>query len=263
MPNDYFMEVAKGNVAGSFAVNKYGRAPNGIQLTATDIWSRADAAATQQIWLAPTAARIHTLASSDAADDGTPEGAGAGAQSVRVWYLPDWDTREVFEDVVLNGTAGVAMLNAAVIIHRMKVLPVGSTYRINTGMITATAATDATITAQIDAGAGQTQMAIQGVPSTQKAYMVGYDISAHNSANPASPVKTDFSLLVNERPDLNTTAFSIKGNAGTIAVGTSSITRKFVPYKLINGPAIIKFQAVTSTADTEATVDFDLVLVNN
>ena len=86
------------------AVNKFGQATNGVQVTDTDIWDRADAAATQQIWLGPTSARIHTIVSSDAADDGAPEGAGAGAQAIRIWYLPDWDTKEAVEDVVLNGT---------------------------------------------------------------------------------------------------------------------------------------------------------------
>ena len=146
---DYYMQVAQGLIRGSSAVNKYGHAIDGIQTTPTDIWDRADATPTQQIWLAPTAARIHTIASTSIADDGSPETAGFGAQAVRIWYLPDWDTAETSEDVVLDGAISVDMSNAAVMINRMKVIPVGSTYGINDGFISATAASDATVTSQI------------------------------------------------------------------------------------------------------------------
>jgi hypothetical protein len=257
------LEIARGNITGISKVNKYGLASDGVQVTATDIWDRADAAATQQIWLAPTAARIHTLVSTAAADDGTPEGDGAGAQAVRVWYLPDWDTPETFEDVTLNGVAGVAMNNAAVMIHRMKVIPVGTTYAVNTGIITATAAVDATITAQISATRGQTLMAIYGVPSTQTAYMPNYDVSSHDRANPSAATEVDFLLLVNERPDLNTLSFINKSNMGCISTGNTHVHKAYTPYYTIQGPAIIKFQAISTAADTEGAAEFDLILVDN
>lgn len=260
---DPILHAARGLIAGTDKANKYGKADDGIQVTPTDVWDRADAAATQQIWLAPTAARIHTIVSTAAADDGTPEGAGASAQAVRVWYLPDWDTAETFEDVVLNGVAGVAMNNAAVIVHRMKVIPVGTTYGINAGNITATAAVDGTVTAQINIGEGQTLMAIYGIPSTQTAYMTAYDLNSHNTGNPATVMETDFNMLVNERPDLNTTVFLNKSNLGAIVTGTTFLPKRFIPYKTIAGPAIIKFQATSTLADTEATAEFDMYIINN
>ncbi len=260
---DMMLFIARGLRIGMSKVNKYGQAKDGVQLTPTDIWDRADAAVTQQIWLAPTAARIHTIVSSSISDDGTPEGAGIGAQSVRIWYLPDWDTKEAFENVILNGTTGVAMLNSAVIVNRMKVIPVGTTYAINLGIITATAAVDATVTAQINVGEGQTLMAIYGIPSIQTAFMTKFDVNAHNSGNPANPTETDFTLLVNERPDLNTLAFINKSNLGTIATGSAHIDKEYKPYKTMPGPAIIKFQAISTIADTEGVSEFDLILVDN
>lgn len=260
---DPTLEISRGQLTGITHINKYGRAPDGIQLTITDIWDRSDAAATQQIWVAPTVARIHNITSTSTADDGTPEGAGAGAQAVRVWGLTSWGASEVSEDVILNGTANVPTSNAYVIIHRKKTIPVGTTYNVNTGIITATAQTDGTITAQINAGTGQTNMAIYGIPSTQTAYITNYVDNAHNTGNPSTNVESDFEMLVAERPDLNPSAFTNKSNAGIIADGTIYINRRYNPYKVVAGPAIIKFQAVATLADTEGSVEFDLILVDN
>lgn len=244
-------------------VNKYGKATDGIQTSITDIWDRADATPTQQLWVAPTAARTHQITSSSTADDGTPEGAGAGAQAVRIWGLTSWSADEVSEDVTLNGTANVATANSYVIIHRMKVIEVGSTYNLNVGNITATADTDGTVTAQISAGNGQTLMAIYGIPSTQTAYMTCYYFNSHDSANPGTATEADFSLLINERPDLNETVFLNKSNIGLNSVGSNIGARCYSPYMKINGPAIIKVQALATSADTEGVAEFDLIMIAN
>ena len=111
--------------------------------------------------------------------------------------MQTWASAESSEDVVLNGVAPVNTVNSYVIIHRVKVIPVGSTYGINLGTITATAAVDVTITAQINIGLGQTNMAIYGVPSIQSLYMTGYIMNAHETANPGTAVEIDFNLLIN------------------------------------------------------------------
>ncbi len=260
---DLMLEIPAGNISGQSSVNKFGRAQAGIQTTLTDIWDRADATPTQQIWTAPTQARLHNIASSDAADDGTPEAAGAGAQAVRVSGLTDWDTNEVSETVVLNGTGNVETSNAYVIIHRMKIIQVGSTYEINVGIITATAQTDNTVTAQINIGNGQTEMAIYGIPSTQTAYMTEFDVNAHNTGNPSTVVETDYDMVINEQPNITLDVFLKKANVGMIASGSSAFSKVYNPYFKIVGPAIIKFQATSTLADTEGVAEFDLILVDN
>lgn len=254
---DYKLELSKGNVAGSYPLNKFGCAPLGIQTTRTDIWDRADSVPTQQIWLAPTAARIHTI-QSDSASDAT---GGIGANSVIVYYLPDWDTAEQTETVTGNLNAGIAMTNAAVIIHRMKVVPQASSIIANAGIITATAAVDGTITAQINIGFGQTQMAIYGIPSTQTLYLSKWYLSIHKAAN--QPKTINYELLFNPSPDVNPIIFLSKETQGLQSNGTSNDTFPYEEYKKFTGPGILKIQGVASEADTEGAGGFNGELIDN
>ena len=261
---NFDLEVAEGNIAGHSAANKYGRAADGIQLTATDVWDRADAAATQQIWLAPTAARIHAIASSSDLDGKTAAPNSTGARTILVTGLKTWGTAETSETVTLDGTTPVNTAESYVIIHRMKVLTHGTTGP-NSGIITATAASDGTVTAEINAGNGQTEMSMYGIPSTQVGYMTSFDVNSHNTGNPSTVVETDFDLLINEHPDVDPTsaAFIIKANVGLIASGSTVFNKVYDPPLKITGPAIIKFQAISTLADTEAVAEYDLILVDN
>lgn len=252
---DMMLELAKGAIVGHNSVNKFGRAVVGIQTTATDIWDRADAAATQQIWLAPTAARTHQIASTSANDDLT----GTGAQKIQVYGLTTWDSIETSEVVELDGTNDVATSNSYVIIHRMKVTQWGSGNS-NVGVITATADTDGTVTAEINAAEGQTQMAIYGIPSTQSAYMTNYYASINKSV---SAVRSDVSLLVNPQPDTSTLTYLVKHTQGMDTTGTSYLDHDYKPYLKIAGPAIIKMQATGSAADIDMSAGFDLIVVDN
>lgn len=252
----FYFQVAQGNINGASPVIKFGRAPSGVQTTATDIWSRADATPTQQIWLAPTAARIHTLVSSDAGDDGAP--VGVGARTVRVWYLPDWDTAETYEDVTLNGTSGVAMTAAAVMINRMMVLTAGDT-NINVGTITATAATDSTVTSQISAGQGQTQQAIYGFPSTQDLYVTHF-YAAVNDATAAKGV--DVQGRINDNPDLFQLTYRNAYDIQLNTSGNSAVDQAFPIPRKIEGPAIIKVQATGDAADMDLSAGFSGILIN-
>ena len=253
---NFDLEVSKGNIAGHSAVNKFGRAPTGIQTTATDVWDRATAGVLQPIWVAPTQARIHQIVSGDANDTS----GGTGARTIRIYGLTGWGAAEVSEDITMNGITNVATSNSYVIIHRMKVLTKGAT-AVNIGAITATADTDGTVTAQMNDGEGQTQMAIYGIPSTQIAYMSRYYGTINKSAGVVATV--NFSLLVNPEPDVELTNFLIKNTRGLQSTGTSSDTWPFNSHFKIVGPAIIKVQGRASANDVEASAGFDLILVNN
>lgn len=104
------------------------------------IWSNG------ALWLPPTAARVHAIVSSSTDD----AAAGTGARTVRVRGIVanGTDTTEI---VTLNGTTPVNTTNSYVHISELRLLTVGSGAT-NAGLITATAATDSTVSAAITVG---------------------------------------------------------------------------------------------------------------
>lgn len=254
-PIDFGLQVARGLISGVSGISKFGRAPSGIQTTATDFWSRADATPTQQIWLAPTAARIHAVVSTSATD----AAAGTGARTVQISGLKTWASAETSETVTLNGTTAVNTVEAYVIIHRMQVVTSGSA-SINAGTISATAATDATVTSIISIGQGQTQMAIYGVPSTQTLYMTRFYGHMNDSSSTA---RIDVQIRLNTNPDVQTLNFINKRDIQLSHSGTSSnSTLVSVPIKFA-GPCIMKIQGIANVTDVDASAGFDGYLVNN
>lgn len=246
------LELANGVFSGYSHINKFGKSTNVDSGVDTDIWDRANAVDDDDIWTAPTQARIHNIASSSGSDDGDP--VGVGARTLRVFGLTSWGAKEVSEDITLDGVTPVATSNAYVIIHRMQVLTKGATAA-NVGIITATAAVDGTVTAQINAGEGQTQMAIYGVPSVQVAYMTHYYASLLWLTDAVG-----ISVLVNPEPDSELLNFLVKHTQAIVAVGTSYFSHPFMPYFRIPGPAIIKIQGRGSANNLDVSAGFDLIL---
>jgi hypothetical protein len=249
--NNFYLDAAGGSYNDCMTVNKFGAAPDGVQTTATDIWSRADSAATQQVWLAPTAARVHAIVSNSVADTG---------YNVRVYGLTSWSSKETSELVALDGTNPVNTINSYVIIHRMKIIPTAAKVT-NAGVITATAATDGTITALILTGDGQTEMAIYGVPSVQTVFITRWSASINKATGAAA--WCDFQLRVNENPNVQTTGYLRKNDISLISTASSGVDKVFqLPIK-VSGPCVIKVQATASVNDMDAKSAFDLLLIDN
>ena len=250
------LEIAEGTIDGHKSVNKFGRSTNVDSGIDTDIWDRANPTNDQDIWLAPTAPRIHTIASTSAQDTT----GGTGANKIEIFYLPNWHTKETSEIVTGNLNGGIAMTNAAVIIHRMKVIPQASSTSINAGTITATAAVDGTVTAQIQPGEGQTQMAIYGIPSVQNAFMTLFYGSVLR-ANAATAF-IDMNLLFNPLPTVNTVVFQVKHSLGIQTTGNNPAFHPYDPYNKFSGPGILKIQAAGSADNLDVSAGFDLILVD-
>lgn len=240
---------------GLTSVNKFGRSVNVDSGIDTDIHDGANASSwptaaldDRDTWIAPTEARIHSIVSTSSSD----------TQTIKVFGLTSWDGSEVSEDVTLTGTDAVNTTNSYVIIHRMRVTSAISSGP-NVGTIYATAATDDTITAQINPGEGQTQMAVYGIGSGTVAYMSGYYLSAVKGG---AAVSLEATMLVNPFPDVDETVFITKHTLGLATDGTSYFRHRFNPYFRIAGPAIIKIQANSSANDTDVSAGFDLILVD-
>lgn len=252
---DNFMAVAKGEVPGHFCVNKFGLSTDVDNGVDTDIWDRSNPTDSQPIWVAPTQSRTHQITSSNAGDTT----AGVGARTIRIFGLIAWDTAEVNEDIIMNGTSNVATVNQYVIIHRMQVLTKGATSS-NAGVITATADTDGTITSQINPDRGQTLMAIYGIPSIQDAYMTNFYAGFTKAGGGTGAV--DISVLYNPEPDIELLNFLIKHAEVSISAGSSLAQHLYLPPKKFVGPGIMKMQGSGNANNLTMSSGFDLIIVD-
>lgn len=257
----FALNVSAGNVSGMSSVDKFGRNIEIDSGVTADVWDGGKTvgalpAGSSLIWVAPTQARVHNIASTSIGD----ASGSAGAKTIRVYGLPRWTSAEISEVITMNGQNNVATDSSYVIIHRMEVLTKGANGP-NIGTITATAVTDGTVTARIEVTKGQTQMAIYGIPSIQTAY-IGLIYGYANKAAGAAAL-ADIALLVNPEPDAELISFLIKFPFGLQTVGTSGLPVPFYTPKKVVGPAIIKMQVVSGTNDMDVTAGFDIILVNN
>ena len=229
-----------GGLRGS--VNKFGR--NSDVDAPEDIWDGGGD------WVAPTAARVFTVASSSDSDGKTAAPSSVGARTVRIYGLQSWDEAETSEDITLDGTTGVLTVASYVIVHRIKVLTAGTSGP-NVGAITATPATSGSASTII-AGAGQTLMAIYGIPSIKTAFITQY----YFALNRATAGSFNGILLVNPEPDQNAATFLTKHVIGS----SSNITHQFRAPLKVDGPAIIKCRADPTSVNYDISAGFDLVL---
>lgn len=246
------MDVAMGTIPGFVGLNIFGRAldcDNGIK---TDIWDGADGATSTDIWVPPTTARKHDIVSADAAD----ASAGTGLRTISISGLTAWDAAESTETITMNGTTPVASVASYVIVQEMHGVTFGSG-GINAGIIKATAQTDSTVTAAIQAGEGHTLQTMCAVPNIQDLYLRNIHISI--LAGSGSGAEADLTLLVKENADLATGGFITREvfHAGH----DRQVDREYDPWKKFPGPLLLKFQAVADTNNSEIAVSFDAYLV--
>ena len=254
---DLDLEIPAGRIDNTTCVNKFGNTTNADSGITTDIWDRANVANNQAIWVAPTQARTHTIASTSANDTS----GGTGANTVRIHGLTSWSASgETVEDVTMNTASPPVTSNSFVIIYRMRVLTKGATST-NEGTITATATTDASVTAQIEPGNGQTEMAIMGIPDTQTAYVTCM-YGALLAATPNN-AQANVTLRSNPEPDVELTNFNLKFRIGLMSSGSSETRHCFNPYYKLPGPALIKVQVAANQNNGDVSGGFDLIIEDN
>lgn len=253
---NFFLEVARGNVPGVSHVNKFGRSPDLDQIASAtavtigrSVWDGGIAGAVN--WLAPTTARTHQIVSTDT-DDAS---AGVGARTIRVYGL-DASFLLQEETITLNGTTNVPTANTYTMIYRMEVLTVGATGW-NEGIIKATADTDTTVTAQITAEFNQTLMAIYQIPADKTGYLVHYDASLHKKGGGTKLVDIFLMSMKFGGPLL------IRDSGSVASDGGIHLEHEFKPWEKLLPKETVQIMANPSADAQDISAGFDIVLVDD
>ena len=247
------LEIAKGNVAGTKAINKFGHNPSVTTGTdPEDVWGGGGLYA-----FYPTTAQSLELVS-DSTDD---DAAGIGALTVQVYGL-DENFLEVDETVILDGIVPVALTeNTYIRMYRAIVLTAG-TSETNVGNIFIQIAAGGTVGAYIGAGDGQTQQAIYTVPEGKSAYFTkGY--VGISKAGGAAAASAEFKWKA--RP--NNGYIGAWQTQGQMEVVTSGSSHWQYEYGVPNGPiparTDIRIECVEVSATLGVVGGFDLILVDD
>lgn len=155
------------------AIEVVGRNTDVDSAAAEDIWTKGG------VYVAPTAARVHAIVSNSANDTA----AGTGARTVKIQGI-DSNFNLVTENVTLNGTTPV---NTSGSYWTIDIL--GRTYgsgATNAGLITATAATDATVTNQVEGGYLNSASSVFMVPTGYKGYITRWWVALYDATDGAA-----------------------------------------------------------------------------
>lgn len=197
-------------------VHKFGA--NRAVSSGEDVWSRGGT------WVAPTAARVHSIVSTSAADTV----AGTGARTLSIQYL-DENKKMASATLSLAGLTPV-LTPAAFRIFRMKLLTVGSGGT-NAGTITATAAVDGTVTAEIAiGGANQTQMAIWTSPTDRCVRLTGFYAFLNKLSGGGT---ADCDVLLQERDAYVADAAWTTIQEISMTVDGGPVVRDFYPHVIV------------------------------
>lgn len=160
------VDIVDGSVAGTSGVVKFGRNA-AVGATEEDIW---EAGGTYTGFLTAASA-VRIRAGGNAADDA----AGAGTRSIEIEGLDqNWNVAK--ETITTAGaSASTATTTTFIRVYRVCVVDVGTYTGANTGTISVET-TGGALMATVEAGLGQTQMAIYTVPAGKTAYVVSVSI---------------------------------------------------------------------------------------
>ena len=244
----HISDVARGKIADRFVIDKFGENAD-VDVGTEDLWSGGG------IWVAPTQARIHQIASTSVNDDGDP--AGTGARTITYSGIIADGTRAT-ETKTLNGTTNVPTTNAFTMIDRMEVLTVGNTGS-NVGTITATADGDGTVTARIEATQNQTRMAIFQVPTNAQATLYDY----YFTINGKTTATTLLTLELKEKKNVANSPWVTKHIEQFNSDVTNDIDHVFNHFKKFSAGSYLKMTVTSNKADASVQGGFSLLVVND
>lgn len=189
----------------------------------------------------------------------TPASSGAAVTHIRGL---DENMAQQEEFVVNNGTTGVGTAGTYWRIFRMHTDAAASRNNTNVGIIKATARGDGTVTAQINAGNGQTLMAIYTIPRGKTGYMTQWHVSLNRTGG--GTAYADVSLLEVPFASLNGAGTRLADFIGASATGTSAPPIRFIPPRpfLAETDIIVRVAGV-SASNCDISASFDLILVDD
>ena len=163
-PEDYLVEVSRGNVPGASCILKFGMNEDiDTGSTPEEVWSYGG------VYTFPTAAAVLRISSTNAADTS----AGTGARIITIQGL-DSNYVEVEVDVTMNGLSNVDTTQTFIRVNRAFVKTAG-TLEYNVGSVRIThQGTGTPVVAEIPATMGQTQMAVYTIPAGKSAYLTSF-----------------------------------------------------------------------------------------
>ncbi|MDX1410269.1 MAG: hypothetical protein R3330_19095, partial [Saprospiraceae bacterium] len=209
-----------------------------------DLWEAPTA-----LWVPPTVVRTHDIKSTSTNDTNS---SGTGARTVYIEGL-DASYAVQSETVALNGTSNVATANDYTMIHFMRVATVGSGGA-NAGTITATAQTDATVTAQIGIGNNQSLMAIFMVPTSQNAYLTRVWANIAQSSGGNAEVQ-----LWARDGGISTEPWRLHTVLGLVSAGGGGFNYRVDPPIKFTTQHIVKLRASASADNTTVCGGFELI----
>ncbi len=243
------LAIARGNIRGVSHENIFGHNPViDTNTDPEDIWDKGG------VWVEPTAPRIHQIVSTSSDDDGAP--LGDGAQTVLIEGL-DANFLPQEETIILNGQTNVPTASTYCMIHRMTVKSAGSGGG-NAGIITATADTDSTVTAQINVGNNVTGMCIYQIPAGKTGYLVHFWAALDEGGGGTG--HADAEIQDKEFGEV----WRVHNFFGLVTTGTSHFNQRDHVYERFESKTIIKIHIVEVTASgTSISGGLEFILVDD
>ena len=246
---DWYAAIAKGDVPGHSLVHKFGASqsvPNGS-------WAVVSYGSTERAVHPSSASTVRVKGGGNAADTST----GTGAQTFFVNGISSAGT-EVTEELTLQGT-GVSTdtTNKFWRVHRAYVGDCGTYNETNTGDVTVENSTSGVDYLTVASSDGQSLVGQYTIPAGKTGYLHSVELSV-DASKPA-----DFRLMKRENFDDVTTPYS-PYRLQNLWDGISD-TFVFQPRSPIafSEKTDVWIEARGSGAGTEASVNFEIVLVDN
>lgn len=244
---DFLLEVAKGNVGGHALVHKFGRNPTSANTT----WEMVSLLSTSTFFL--SSATTVRIKAGDVADDT----AGNGAQEITVVGIDD-NLAEVEEVIVTAGTSASSNTSASFWrIYRAWVSAAGTYGAANTAAVVIENSAGSQDLMVIGVEEGQSQFAGYTVPTGKTAYWFG----AHIMVDAGKAADVRFC----QRRTFNDTSAPLESIRIVVYFDGVLGHMNFGPRSPIVFPALtdIWWEARGSGAQTEVSIDFELLIVDN